>query len=58
MFPQRGTDEWSDWGYSNAYSVPLNKGSNDIKLVFEEWNNNMNVEVNTAMLDQLRLIRL
>ncbi|MDX1761795.1 MAG: hypothetical protein R3218_06540, partial [Christiangramia sp.] len=58
IFPQRGKDEWSDWGYSNSITVDLEKGENRIQLKFEDWNNNMNVDVNRAMLDYLRLIKL
>ncbi len=50
VFPQRGKDEWSDWGFGNSRSVLLQKGENIVSLSFEDWNNNMNVEVNTAML--------
>jgi hypothetical protein len=57
VFPQRGQNEWSDWGFSNGRKVHLNAGANTIKLHFEDWNNNMNVEVNTAMLDYLRVIK-
>lgn len=57
VFPQRGTDEWSDWGWSNSYKVALKKGSNPLRLVLEEWNTNMNVEVNRAMLDYMRVIK-
>ena len=56
VFPQRGKDEWSDWGFSNSYTVPLEKGKNTIRLKFEDWNNNMNVEVNKAMLDYMEVI--
>ena len=56
VFPQRGKDEWSDWGYSNAYSVYLKKGNNKAKIIFEESNINMNVDVNTAVLDHIRVI--
>lgn len=56
IFPQRGTDLWSDWAYSNSYYVDLKKGENSIIVKFEDWNNNMNVEVNKMMLDNLRLI--
>ncbi|MEM9919905.1 MAG: glycogen debranching protein [Bacteroidota bacterium] len=56
VFPQRGKDEWSEWGFSNSLSVPLKSGSNKLKLHFEDWNNNMDVDVNTAMLDYLRVI--
>lgn len=58
VFPQRGKDEWSEWGYSNARIVALNAGKNTFRLALEPWNTNMNVEVNTAMLDALRLLRM
>ena len=58
VFPQRGKDEWSDWGFSNSYTVDLEKGKNELVLSFKEWNNNMNVDVNTAMLDYVRIIKL
>ncbi len=57
VFPQRGQDEWSDWGWSNSIKINLPKGNNNIKLVLEEWNTNMDGEINTAMLDNVRLIR-
>jgi hypothetical protein len=58
VFPQRGTDEWSDWGWSNSYKVNLKKGNNQLRLVLEEWNINMNVDVNRAMIDYIRMIKL
>jgi len=58
IFPQRGQDEWSDWGYSNSRKVKLKAGENILRLTFEDWNHNMNVDVNTAMLDYLRIIRV
>jgi hypothetical protein len=58
VFPQRGTHEWSDWGFSNGYQVNLKAGESKIRLVFEEWNNNMNVDVNRAMLDYLEVIKM
>lgn len=58
VFPQRGKDEWSDWGYSNPYTIDLKKGKNLLVLNFEEWNHNMNVDINSAMLDNVRVIKL
>lgn len=58
VFPQRGTDEWSDWGYSNSYVVELKAGRNEMNIKFDPWNINMNVDVNRAMLDHLRLIKM
>ncbi|MEM9076706.1 MAG: glycogen debranching protein [Bacteroidota bacterium] len=56
IFPQRGKDEWSEWGFSNSIEVPLKAGTNLLKIHFEDWNNNMDVSVNTAMLDYVRII--
>lgn len=55
VMPQRGTNEWSNWGYSNSVKIHLNKGSNKLKLAFMPWDNNMNYIVNRALIDQLRV---
>lgn len=55
VFPQRGKDEWSNWGYSNALKVPMKKGKHLITLTFEEANNNMNITINQAMIDYMRV---
>ena len=57
VFPQRGKDEWSDWGFSNYRVVQLKRGENTLVLSFEEWNNNMNVDVNRAMLDYISVVK-
>jgi hypothetical protein len=58
VLPQRGVDEWSNWGFTNAVLVRLEKGSHQLTLAFEPANANMNGEVNQAMLDYLRLTRV
>jgi len=58
VFPQRGSDEWSNWGYSNALKANLSKGKNELILSFETYNENMNGEINSAMLDQMRVIKV
>ncbi|MCB2408412.1 MGH1-like glycoside hydrolase domain-containing protein [Hymenobacter lucidus] len=58
VLPQRGVEEWSDWGFSNPVLVRLEKGSHLLSLNFEPANENMNGEVNQAMLDYLRLTKL
>lgn len=58
VFPQRGTDLWSDWAYSNSYYIELKKGNNVVDIKFEDWNNNMNVDTNKMMLDNLRVISI
>lgn len=57
VLPQRGKDEWSEWGFSNSRKLVLKAGLNKIKIHFEDWNNNMDVAVNIAMLDYIRLIK-
>jgi hypothetical protein len=58
VFPQRGKEEWSNWGYSNSIKVYLTKGQHKISLVFEAANDNMNGEINQAMLDNIRVIKI
>lgn len=58
VMPQRGRGEWSNWGFSNPVKVKLTRGSNILSIRFERFNENMNGEINQAMLDNLRIIRL
>ncbi|BDD10469.1 hypothetical protein FUAX_29010 [Fulvitalea axinellae] len=55
VMPQMGVGSWSEWHFSNGVVVDLKKGSHKLSLRFESWNENMNVDINTAMLDYLRL---
>ncbi|WP_223284604.1 carbohydrate-binding protein [Hymenobacter qilianensis] len=58
VMPQRGVAEWSNWGFTNSVQVQLEKGPQTLTLAFEPANENMNGEVNQAMLDYLRLTRI
>jgi len=58
VLPQRGVDEWSNWGFSNPVLVRLEKGAHPLILAYEPANQNMNGEVNQAMLDYLRVKRV
>ncbi|MFA6083894.1 glycogen debranching protein [Mucilaginibacter sp.] len=58
VLPQRGKEEWSNWGYSNVVKMKLSKGRHLISLQLKNANENMNGEVNQAMVDHVRLIRL
>ena len=58
VFPQRGTGEWSDWGFSNGIIVSLKEGINLFRVEFSDWNINMDGEINEAMLDYMRLTRI
>ncbi|WP_201980647.1 MGH1-like glycoside hydrolase domain-containing protein [Hymenobacter rubidus] len=57
VLPQRGVEEWSNWGFSNPILVRLEKGTQRLTLAYEPANQNMNGEVNQAMLDYLRVRR-
>lgn len=58
VFPQRGKDEWSVWGYSNSLKIYLTKGKHLLSLQYLPANENMNETVNQAMLDYLRIIEV
>jgi hypothetical protein len=58
VLPQRGNDEWSNWGFTNSVQLFLEKGTHVISLNYEPWNENMNEFVNQAMLDFLRVVKL
>jgi hypothetical protein len=58
VLPQRGVAEWSNWGFSNAVLVRLEKGTHPLTLAYEPANENMNGEVNQAMLDYVRVKRV
>lgn len=57
VLPQRGKEEWSNWGYSNSIKLKLSKGKHIIALVFKAANENMNGDINQAMIDQVRIIK-
>jgi hypothetical protein len=58
VLPQRGVEEWSNWGFSNPVLVRLDKGTTRLQLAYEPANQNMNIAVNQAMLDYLRVRRV
>ncbi|MVN75254.1 Bacterial alpha-L-rhamnosidase [Hymenobacter sp. HMF4947] len=58
VLPQRGVEEWSNWGFTNAVLVRLPKGTSTLTLAYEPANTNMNGAVNQAMLDYLRVRRV
>ncbi len=58
VLPQRGLGLWTEWGRSNAIQVALRKGKNEFKLSLEPFTENMNIEVNQAMLDQVRILKV
>lgn len=58
VFPQRGENKWSDWGYSNSHELNLKQGTHLINIEYKPWNINMDVETNDVLLDFVRIVRL
>ena len=58
VFPQRGTNEWSNWGFSNSIIIYLKKGKHTLTLSLKKANENMNGEINQAMVDYLRVSKI
>lgn len=57
VFPQRGDNDWTNWGFSNKYNVQLQPGRHIVRLEFTDNTENMNGEGNYAHVDYLRLVR-
>ncbi len=55
VFPQRGKEEWSNWGFSSLLKVALTKGEHLISISLTDSDKNMNGEINQAMIDFLRV---
>jgi len=58
VFPQRGNELWNEWGWTNTLQVYLTAGEHRLTLSFLPHNHNMNILVNQAMVDALRIKRL
>jgi len=58
VFPHRGEGQWNDWGWSNATIINLTPGRHIITLEFSDSVENMNIHVNQALLDQMRVTKL
>jgi glycogen debranching enzyme len=58
VFPQRGREDWTDFGYSSRQLVKLAPGIHEFRLRFDPSDENMNGETNRALIDHLRLIRI
>ncbi|MDY0102939.1 MAG: hypothetical protein RBS07_08350 [Lentimicrobium sp.] len=59
VMPQRGNEEWSNWGYSNSLTMQLSAGRHNFSIEYIlPQNQNMNGETNKAMLDAFSIVRL
>ena len=50
VMPQRGEENWNEFGWSNTIEVYFEKGDNLISVKFDPFNNNMNLDINKALL--------
>lgn len=57
VFPQRGRNNWNEWGWTNSVEVPLSAGEHIVSLEFTDDDENMNMFTNHALLDGVRLVR-
>ncbi|MDM8003555.1 MAG: glycogen debranching protein [Bacteroidota bacterium] len=57
VFPQRGKDEWSDWGFTFPDWIDLKEGDNTLTIKYEDFNRNMDGEINEFLLDRIILER-
>jgi len=57
IFPQRGLDEWSDWGLTNVEWITLKSGENLLTVKYDDFNRNMDGEINEFLLDYISLER-
>ena len=55
VMPQRGIDEWLSTGFSNMLRLKLKAGANHLSLRYDI--DNMNVDVNTALIEYARIIK-
>ncbi|MBA4251532.1 MAG: glycogen debranching protein [Chlorobiaceae bacterium] len=58
VFPQQGDQKWNGWGMSNSIKVKLNIGENIFQLKYLDHNENMNGEINSALVDFMRVVKI
>ena len=58
VLPQCGDGAWNIWKYSHPRIVHLAGGHHDFRLTFEDENYNMNIEMNSAAISKMRLIKV
>lgn len=57
VMPQRGKDNWDEYGWSNSVRVHLTPGEHLVSLDFRPENENMNIDVNHARINAIRLVK-
>lgn len=55
VMPHKGEQSWSDWSFTNPLFVKLKRGKHTVSLTFRSSDNNMNGDINSAIIDYMRL---
>ena len=55
--PQRGTRNWTDWGWSNSIPYEFTPGKYLISINMDPHTFNMNITTNNALIDRMRLTK-
>lgn len=58
VMPQCGEDAYGTWKYTPSRIVRLEAGKHVFRLSFEPENINMNIDINSAAISKMRLIRI
>lgn len=57
VLPQRGQNNWDEYGWSNSVKAHLTTGKHSIGLSFRPENENMNIHTNQAVISGIRLVK-
>lgn len=58
VLPQRGEGDWTNWGYSNTIKINLKKGTTNLSLKLEDFNDNKNIKSTEALIDHIRIRKI
>lgn len=58
VFPQRGEDNWDEWGWTNPEKLNLKAGKHTLTLRMESDADNMDIDINDFKIKSLRLTEL
>ena len=56
VMPQRGRNNWDEYGWSNSIKVHLTQGKHILTIDFRPENENMNIATNHAIISGIRLV--
>ncbi len=55
VMPQRGRNNWNDWGRSNSLIVELEPGEHTLSVAMLPYDENMNIATNHVLVDEIVL---